>query len=79
MTSPRVRCEEATRIESVHEFIVALSGSFEVMVDDGTHRVRYALNRSYQALVVPNLIWRRDDQLLNEFGGAGACLRPILA
>jgi uncharacterized cupin superfamily protein len=44
--------------QSVQEFIVALSGSFEVMVDDGTHRARYALNRSYQALVVPNLIWR---------------------
>jgi hypothetical protein len=41
-----------------HEFIVALSGSFEVMLDDGSHRVRYALNRSYHALLVPNLIWR---------------------
>lgn len=43
---------------SIHEFIVALSGSFEVMVSDGSHRVHYALNRSYQALLVPNLIWR---------------------
>jgi dTDP-4-dehydrorhamnose 3,5-epimerase-like enzyme len=43
---------------TVHEFITALSGSFEVMVDDGAHRVRYTLNRSYQALLVPNLIWR---------------------
>jgi uncharacterized cupin superfamily protein len=41
-----------------HEFIVALSGSFEVMLDDGSHRVRYGLNRSYHALLVPNLIWR---------------------
>lgn len=40
------------------EFIVALSGSFDVMLDDGSHRVRYTLNRSYHALVVPNLIWR---------------------
>jgi len=43
---------------TVNEFIIALSGSFEVMVDDGSHRVRFALNRSYQALFVPNLIWR---------------------
>jgi len=40
------------------EFIVALSGSFDVMLDDGSHRVRYTLNRSYHALLVPNLIWR---------------------
>ena len=43
---------------STHEFIVALSGSFDVMLDDGSHRVRYTLNRSYHALLVPNLIWR---------------------
>ena len=40
------------------ELILALSGSFEVMVEDGSHRVRYALNRSYHALFIPNLIWR---------------------
>lgn len=40
------------------EFIVALSGSFDVMLDDGSHRVHYTLNRSYHGLVVPNLIWR---------------------
>jgi hypothetical protein len=43
---------------TVHEFILALSGSFEVMLDDGSHRVHYTLNRSYHALLVPNLIWR---------------------
>lgn len=40
------------------ELIVALSGSFDVMLDDGSHRVHYTLNRSYHALLVPNLIWR---------------------
>lgn len=40
------------------EFIVALSGSFDVIVDDGSHLVRHTLNRSYHALLVPNLIWR---------------------
>jgi hypothetical protein len=43
---------------TVHEFIVALSGSLEVALDDGSHRVCYTLSRSYHALVVPNLIWR---------------------
>jgi hypothetical protein len=40
------------------EFIVALSGSFDVIVDDGSHLIRHTLNRSYHALLVPNLIWR---------------------
>ena len=40
------------------ELIVALSGSFEVMLDDGSHRVRFTLNRSYHALLVPHLVWR---------------------
>ncbi|WP_253867713.1 FdtA/QdtA family cupin domain-containing protein [Mycobacterium sp. GA-1285] len=44
---------------TAHEFIVALSGSFDVTLDDGSHRVRYTLNRSYQGLLVPNLIWRQ--------------------
>jgi hypothetical protein len=43
---------------TTHEFIVALSGSFDVMLDDGSHRVHYMMNRSYHALLVPNLIWR---------------------
>lgn len=40
------------------EFVVALSGSFDVIVDDGSHLIRHTLNRSYHALFVPNLIWR---------------------
>jgi len=43
---------------TVNELIVALSGSLDVALDDGSHRVRYTLSRSYHALVVPNLIWR---------------------
>ena len=43
---------------TTQEFIVSLSGSFDVMLDDGSHRVHYTLNRSYHALLVPNLIWR---------------------
>lgn len=43
---------------TTQEFIMALSGSFDVMVDDGSHRVHYTLNRSYHALWVPHLLWR---------------------
>ena len=44
-----------------HEFIVALSGSFDVVLSDGKKEVKYSLNRSYTGLYVPNLIWRRLD------------------
>jgi len=41
-----------------HEFIIALSGSFDVILNDGENEVRYSLNRSYYGLYVPNLLWR---------------------
>jgi len=40
------------------EFIVALSGSFDVMVDDGETKECFSLNRSYYGLFVPNGLWR---------------------
>ena len=40
------------------EFIVALSGSFDVILDNGIERRTYSLNRSYYGLYVPNGIWR---------------------
>lgn len=43
------------------EFIVALSGSLDVVVDDGNENVRYHLNRSYYGLYIPNKLWRYMD------------------
>ena len=40
------------------EFIVALSGSFDVILDDGKERKTYHLNRSYYGLYVPKMVWR---------------------
>lgn len=40
------------------EFIVALSGSFDVVLDDGKEKKTYSLNRSYYGLYVPKGIWR---------------------
>lgn len=40
------------------EFIVALSGSFDVILHDGEKELRYCLNRSYYGLLVPKMIWR---------------------
>lgn len=41
------------------EFIVALSGSFDVIVDDGQNKQSYSLNRSYYGLYLPAGIWRQ--------------------
>lgn len=43
------------------EFIIALSGSFDVILDDGNERKRYHLNRSYYGLYVPAGLWREMD------------------
>ena len=40
------------------EFIVALSGSFDVILDDGVEKTSYSLNRSYNGLYVPKGLWR---------------------
>lgn len=42
-----------------NEFIIALSGSFDVLLNNGTEEVKYSLNRSYYGLFVPKLLWRR--------------------
>lgn len=42
-----------------HELIVALSGSFDVILHDGEKEYRYSLNRSYYGLYIPNLVWRK--------------------
>jgi len=40
------------------EFIIALSGSFDVVLNDGEKDMKFSLNRSYFGLYVPNLLWR---------------------
>ena len=42
-----------------HELIIALSGSFDIVLHDGNEEKKYSLNRSYHGLHVPNLLWRR--------------------
>lgn len=43
------------------EFLIALSGSFDVEVDNGNELKRYPLNRSYMGLYIPALHWRTLD------------------
>ncbi len=56
-----------------HEFIVALSGAFDVVVDDGEQKKTFRLNRSYYGLFVPAGLWREmnnfsTNSLALEFG-----------
>lgn len=41
------------------EFIVALSGSFDVVLHDGSQEYRFFLNRSYYGVYVPSMLWRK--------------------
>ncbi len=43
---------------STEELIVALSGSFDVVLNDGEKEFRFSLNRSYYGLYVPSMMWR---------------------
>ena len=43
------------------EFIVALSGSFDVVLHDGVKEQVFHLNRSYYGLYVPQMMWRRME------------------
>ena len=56
--------------KKLHEFIVALSGSFDVVIDDGKNKKVFTLNRSYYGLYVPNMLWRS----LENFSTNALCL-----
>ena len=58
-----------------HEVIIALSGSFDVIVDDGLKKKTFTLNRSYYGLYVPAGLWREmvnfsTNSLALEFGSS---------
>ncbi len=55
------------------QFIIAASGSFDVILDDGKQRKTYALNRSWKGVYIPPMIWR---ELVN-FSSAAVCLAIV--
>jgi dTDP-4-dehydrorhamnose 3,5-epimerase-like enzyme len=54
----------------LEQLIVAMSGSFDVMVDDGSQQARYHLNRSYRGLYLPPMMWRSIDN----FSSGSVCM-----
>ncbi len=47
--------------KTLHQFIIAMSGSFDVVLDDGHEKGRFHLNRSYYGLYVCPMMWRDLD------------------
>ena len=45
--------------KSLQEIIIALSGSFDVVLNDGKEERKFSLNRSYYGLYVPKMMWRQ--------------------
>lgn len=58
---PGGECRGGHAYRENEEFIVALSGSFDVILDDGCEKKTYTLNRSYYGLYVPKGLWREMD------------------
>ena len=58
---PGGECRGGHAYRENQEFIVALSGSFDVVLDDGQNKRVYTLNRSYYGLYVPKGLWREME------------------
>ena len=56
--------------KNLHQLIVAMSGSFDIVLDDGRQKKRIHLNRSYYGLYVCPMIWREMDN----FSSGAVCL-----
>ncbi|MEM4297265.1 MAG: FdtA/QdtA family cupin domain-containing protein [Nitrososphaerota archaeon] len=56
--------------KKLEQFVVALSGSFDVILDDGYERERIHLCRSYYGLYIPPMVWREIDN----FSTGAVCL-----
>jgi dTDP-4-dehydrorhamnose 3,5-epimerase-like enzyme len=56
--------------KDLHQLIIAMSGSFDVVLNDGRDERRIHLNRSYQGLYVCPMIWRE----LDNFSSGSVCM-----
>ncbi|MCC9656517.1 sugar 3,4-ketoisomerase [Rhodopirellula halodulae] len=59
--------------KDLHQLIVAMSGSFDIVLDDGVNKKRFHLNRSYFGLYVGPMIWREMDNF------SSGCVCMVLA
>jgi len=54
----------------LQQLLIAMSGSFDVLLDDGQEKQRYHLNRSYYGLYICPMIWRE----LDNFSSGSVCM-----
>jgi dTDP-4-dehydrorhamnose 3,5-epimerase-like enzyme len=54
----------------LEQFVIAVNGSFDVMLSDGYDQKRVFLNRSYYGLYIPRMVWRE----LENFSSGSVCL-----
>ena len=56
--------------KKLYQLMIAISGSFTVLLDDGEQQKTYTLNRPYQGLIICPMIWRE----LDNFSSGSVCL-----
>jgi len=56
--------------KTLHQVLIAMSGSFDVTVNDGTSQEKWHLNRPYLGLYIPAMVWRDIDN----FSSGAVCL-----
>lgn len=56
--------------KQLQQLIIAISGSFDLILDDGVDRRKVQLNRSYDGLLITPMIWRE----INNFSSGAVCL-----
>ena len=56
--------------KKLHQLMIAMSGSFDVTLDDGVEKKAFHLNRSYFGLYIPPMMWRD----LDNFSSGAVCM-----
>jgi dTDP-4-dehydrorhamnose 3,5-epimerase-like enzyme len=56
--------------KQLQQLFIAMSGSFDIILDDGDQKTKYHMNRSYYALYVSSMIWRN----LDNFSSGAVCM-----
>jgi len=56
--------------KELHQLLIAMSGSFDITLDDGRTKFKYHLNRSYYGLYIPPMTWREIDN----FSSGSVCM-----
>ncbi len=56
--------------KKLHQLMIAMSGSFDITLDDGIEKKTFHLNRSYSGLYIPPMMWRD----LDNFSSGAVCM-----